>query len=86
MVICDDFVYIKERDVRFDKLKEEYLLIKGCPEDIAREKSFSCGNISFRIEHKENKVPPMHFLNEDEMMVVYDLIKKGHMRFGNCGF
>ena len=38
----------------------------------------------YRIEHKENKIPPMHFLNKEEMIIVYNLLKEGHMRFGNC--
>lgn len=82
----NEFVYIMERGVHFDKLKEEYLRIRGYPEEIAKQESVSTGPISYRIEHKENKIPPMHFLNEEEMMIVYNLLKKGHMRFGNCEF
>ena len=80
----NEFVHIIEKGVHFDKLKEEYLIIKGYPEEIAKKESVSVGPISYRIEHKENKIPPMHFLNKEEMMIVYNLLKKGHMRFGNC--
>ena len=81
---CNDFNYIIERGVHFDKYKEEYLKIRGYPKEIAQKESVSCGPISYRIEHKENKIPPMHFLNEEEMMIVYNLLKEGHMRFDNC--
>lgn len=80
----NEFIHIIERDVHFDKAKEEYLRIRGYPEEIARKESFSTGPTSYRIEHKENKIPPMHFLNKEEMMIVYNLLKEGHMRFGNC--
>lgn len=80
----NEFVYIIERGVHFDRLKEEYLRIKGYPKEIAQKESVSTGPISYRIEHKENKTPPMHFLKKEEMMIVYNLLKEGHMRFGNC--
>lgn len=80
----NEFIYIIERGVHFNKAKEEYLRIKGYSKEIAQKESFSIGPISYRIEHKENKIPPMHFLNKEEMMIVYNLLKEGHMRFGNC--
>ena len=81
---CNEFIHIIERDVRFDRLREEYLRIKGYPEEIVKKESVLTRPTSYRIEHKENKIPPIHFLNKEEMMIVYNLLKKGHMRFGSC--
>ena len=82
----NEFIHIIERGVHFDRSKEEYLRIKGYSEEIAQKESVSIGPTSYRIEHKKNKIPPMHFLNKEEMMIVYNLLKEGHMRFGNCEF
>lgn len=77
----NNFIAIKERPVNFDTLKIEYLKIKGWPEDKAVEDSISFGNTSFKIKHKDDKTPVMHFLTEEDMMTVYNLLKSNHMRF-----
>lgn len=77
----NEFVSVIERDVRFDNQKKEFLEAQGYPEDQAIQESFVVGS-TFRIEHKDNKLPTMHFLTEEDMMTVYALLENNHMRFG----
>ena len=78
----NEFRTVIERDVRFDHQKKEFLEAQGYPKDQAIQESYIVHSPSFRIEHKDNKLPTMHFLTEEDMMTVYALLENNHMRFG----
>lgn len=77
----NNFITIKERPVNFDNQRIEYLIVKGYPRDKAIKYGTNFGNTSFKIKHKDDKIPVMHFLTEEDMMTVYNLLKSNHMRF-----
>ena len=79
----NEFVTIKERNVQFDNQKKEFLEAQGYPKDQAIQESYIVGPTSFRIEHKDKRIPTMHFLTEEDMMAVYALLENNHMRFGS---
>lgn len=83
--MTDRFHYVIKRGVSFNKF-EYYreIMEEGAPEEEARKRHLHVGELSFEIVDKKQQIPTMSFLNEDDMMTVYNLLKSKHMIFGGC--
>ena len=65
MGIENRFVATKQRDDYYNKFYDKWFV----------------GKVNYIIEDKEKKIPNIHFLNEEDMMTVYKLLKSKHMVF-----